>query len=300
MPIMPKDFRISIDPADIDLDAYNNVWTSVGLPLTSIDSYPDDFMDRLFDAGAFGFFAFIGDELVGLARVISDDIVCAWLGELCIHKEWHGKGLGTTLLEAVNERFTHVELHVHAIVPRDTFYQRWGISQQLGLVGCARSVLTPDANRQLNESLEKTSRRRFSNDPNDINGDALCDLYRSVGRMRASQKLRTKKDFLQFFGPGVHGFFVFDGNDLAGVARVFSTDTVDAWVADLCVHKDRQKQGFGQELLGRINDHFANRCLYLASPPAYVEFFAGNLINPQSQVIVCQRGPVDPTQMSGE
>lgn len=46
--------------------------------------------------------------LVGLVRVISDDVAIAWLQDVLVHPDHQRAGLGRRLVEAALERFDHV------------------------------------------------------------------------------------------------------------------------------------------------------------------------------------------------
>ena len=188
MPAASEDIRISTDPNDIDLDAYDRIWTSIGYSLKGKESYSDGFISCLFGPGAYGFFAFAGDRLIGFIRILSDDLTCAWIGELCIHKAWREQGVGSALMEAVNRRFAHIELQAHAISPSETYYERLGIGQYSGLVAWARRGLPPEVSENLGQKTTKLAGLEISIDHNDVDFDAIADLYLSTGCMRIPLK----------------------------------------------------------------------------------------------------------------
>ncbi len=56
--------------------------------------------------------AWAGEELVGLARCLSDDVSIMYLQDILVHPAWQGQGVGRRLLTACLERFAHVRAKV--------------------------------------------------------------------------------------------------------------------------------------------------------------------------------------------
>ncbi|MCA0438052.1 MAG: GNAT family N-acetyltransferase [Actinobacteria bacterium] len=67
--------------------------------------------------------------LVGFARVVSDAALYAWVGDVMVHPDRRGSGLGAALVDAV---LAHPELQdvvtweLTCVPDMDGFYQRWG------------------------------------------------------------------------------------------------------------------------------------------------------------------------------
>lgn len=53
-----------------------------------------------------------GEELVGLARVLSDDVSIFYLQDILVRPDYQGMGIGRTLLANCLERFKHVRAKV--------------------------------------------------------------------------------------------------------------------------------------------------------------------------------------------
>ena len=106
----PGPICISTDVADITLAAFDDVYGSVGFHRDPVESIPDDYLDKMFGSGTFGIFAFQNDALVGVAQILSDDYMCAYVAELCVHKSSQGNGVGSALMKAVNDRFSDTAL----------------------------------------------------------------------------------------------------------------------------------------------------------------------------------------------
>jgi GNAT superfamily N-acetyltransferase len=69
--------------------------------------------------------------LVGLARVVSDDVSIAWLQDLLVHPDHQRTGLGRALARAALERFDHVR--TFALLTDDEPRQR-AFYESVGLV----------------------------------------------------------------------------------------------------------------------------------------------------------------------
>ena len=52
--------------------------------------------------------AWEGDVLVGLARVLSDDVHIAYVQDILVHPDHQRKGIGQDLMDRVLERYKHV------------------------------------------------------------------------------------------------------------------------------------------------------------------------------------------------
>ena len=52
--------------------------------------------------------AYDGEQLIGLARVVSDDVSIAYLQDILVRPDGQRRGLGRTLLQAALDRFAHV------------------------------------------------------------------------------------------------------------------------------------------------------------------------------------------------
>ena len=69
--------------------------------------------------------------LIGLARVISDEVSIAYLQDVLVDSGFQGSGVGRALMEACMERFAHVRAFV--LMTDDSsrqlrFYEKMGLS----------------------------------------------------------------------------------------------------------------------------------------------------------------------------
>lgn len=56
--------------------------------------------------------AWDGDMLVGLARVLSDEVAIFYLQDLLVHPDHQGQGIGKALLQDCLDRFRHVRMKI--------------------------------------------------------------------------------------------------------------------------------------------------------------------------------------------
>ncbi len=94
--IYKDNFTISTDPARLDMDAIVNMLTRAYWAL----GRPRERTERaLNNSLVFGLYD--GDKQVGLARVVSDYAVFAYLCDVFIHEDYRAQGLGKWLIESV-------------------------------------------------------------------------------------------------------------------------------------------------------------------------------------------------------
>jgi len=60
------------------------------------------------DGSSFVVTAVAGDQLIGLARAISDDASIAYVQDILVHPTRQGQGIGHALVQAILERYIHV------------------------------------------------------------------------------------------------------------------------------------------------------------------------------------------------
>ena len=90
------DYTISTDPARLDMDAICDFLTRAYWAL----GRPRERTERAF-ANSLVFGLYADDRQIGLARVVSDYAVFAYLCDVFIHEEYRAQGLGKWLMETV-------------------------------------------------------------------------------------------------------------------------------------------------------------------------------------------------------
>lgn len=139
MPHVPEGLQITTDPQVVDFASFHDVYKSVEFHRSSDYEFPADYMEKAFGPGVYGFFAFEGQRLVGVARVFSDDMICAWIAEICVHKDRQRNGVGHALLDEIISRFNHVAIYAGSFPDQVDFLRAKGIVPQSKLVACARA-----------------------------------------------------------------------------------------------------------------------------------------------------------------
>lgn len=96
------DFIISTNPARLDFDAIcdflSRAYWAKGRPRPATErAYASSLVFGLYD----------GRRQIGVARVVSDTIIFAYMMDVFVHEDYRGRGLGTWLIETV---LTHPDL----------------------------------------------------------------------------------------------------------------------------------------------------------------------------------------------
>ena len=119
------DYSISTDPARMDLDAIHaylsrSYWA---------EGVPREIVERSL-LGSLAFGLFHGGRQVGLARVVTDRATFAYLCDVYVLEEHHGRGLGRWLIESVMAHPDLQGLRRFSLVTRDAhaLYKTFGFS----------------------------------------------------------------------------------------------------------------------------------------------------------------------------
>ena len=129
------------DVSGVTIDELANLYESVGFGRREHYVHVPNSIGKMFCQGVYGFFASVGNRLVGMTRVFSDDQSCSWIAEICVHPDWQRRGVGHALVEQVNKRFPHTALYCEALDDSVDFLIKVGIKPKAKLVACSRSPL---------------------------------------------------------------------------------------------------------------------------------------------------------------
>lgn len=122
--VPPDGLRISIDPADVDVD-----WLHGAL---SERSYWAQGRSRaIVEAslrGSLCFSALADGRQVGFARVVTDEATFAWVCDVFVEESWRGRGVGSLLMTAIvdDPRLQDVRRMVLATASAAPLYGRFG------------------------------------------------------------------------------------------------------------------------------------------------------------------------------
>jgi GNAT superfamily N-acetyltransferase len=94
--IYKDNFTISTDPSHLDVDAIADMLTRAYWA----SGRPRERTERALD-NSLVFGLYDGDEQIGLARIVSDYAVFAYLCDVFIHEDYRAHGLGKWLMETV-------------------------------------------------------------------------------------------------------------------------------------------------------------------------------------------------------
>ena len=120
-----EQFTISTDPARLDLDAIFDMLTraywAVGRPRERTEQ-------AIKNSLVFG--VYDGNKQIGLARVVSDYSIFAYLCDVFIHEDYRAHGLGKWLIQTILEHPDLLEMRRWVLVTNDAhgLYKQFGFT----------------------------------------------------------------------------------------------------------------------------------------------------------------------------
>jgi GNAT superfamily N-acetyltransferase len=138
--------------------------------------------------------------------------------------------------------------------------------------------------------LSDSASFRITATPEDVSPSALADLYASVGFGSRDAYEEVEDDLMRVLFPaGVYGFFAWAQQDLIGMARSFSDDSMCTWLAEVCVQPAFQRQGIGGMLVEAVIQRFGHTAIYLETFREHESFFRRNGIASKPKLVACSR-----------
>jgi hypothetical protein len=135
--------QIHCNPYIISNEALAAVYESAGYGMASQYLSRPNFVTRSFPPGVFGFFALDGrEDLIGFARVFSDNVLCSWIAELCVRSNQDVDAVRRALLRSLVERFGHTAIYTEAFEDEIESYQSVGIVARSRLTALSREAST--------------------------------------------------------------------------------------------------------------------------------------------------------------
>lgn len=132
-------WNVSADARRLTPEQIDVLYNSVGFGVPERFSVDQKLFDQMFGPGCFGFFVFVENQLIGAARVLSDDAITTCVSELVVHPDWQEKGVGTALVNTIKNRFSHTVIYLHAFLGQHGFFEKNGIKPREILVSCSRA-----------------------------------------------------------------------------------------------------------------------------------------------------------------
>ena len=81
---------------------------------------------RAFENSHTTLFVYQGDRLIGFGRAISDNAYQAAVYDVAVIPEFRGQGIGTAILQRIQERLSHCNIILYAAPGREGFYEKLG------------------------------------------------------------------------------------------------------------------------------------------------------------------------------
>ena len=110
---------------EIPVDSIIAVFKSSGIHRPTDDRSR---IEKMFKAAYLVLSAWEGDQLVGIARSLTDFCYCCYLSDLAVHKDYQNKGIGKALLEA-----TRVAIGPQSMLLLVAAKQAKGYYQKIGM-----------------------------------------------------------------------------------------------------------------------------------------------------------------------
>ncbi|MBI5163881.1 MAG: GNAT family N-acetyltransferase [Magnetospirillum sp.] len=241
-----------------------------------------DYVNKSMGMFSHSILAFEKGLLVGLAHVFSDECSCSWLAEICVHPRLQRRGVGRELMGRVNDRFGHTPLYLQSFPSQTGFFQKCGILPKPKLVACAGT------SRSVPPETEPPQGIRIINGLPGIEWEQIGALYTAAG---FEAETRTVGGC---FGIGIIAAFALAEGRLVGLARAMTNFLEVAWLAEICVHPDWQRQGIGHALLSAIRRQVPKSAFYADAFASQTEFFSKCGVTPRPMLVSCSRGPIGP------
>jgi hypothetical protein len=136
--------RMHRNPYLISDEALAGVYESAGYGAASDYLSRPGLVTRAFPPGVFGFFALIAaEDLVGFARVFSDNDSCSWIAEMCVRADQKADAVRGALLRSLIERFGHTAIYTEAFEDELEAYRSAGIIARVRLTALSRAPSAP-------------------------------------------------------------------------------------------------------------------------------------------------------------
>lgn len=271
------------DISRLDFDSLVRFLDAVGFgEVSDYDVFRDipDYVGKSFGPCASAIIAFEEGELVAMARVFSDECLCSWLAEICVHPRLQRRGVGRQLMTRVNERFAHTPLYLQSFPSQTEFFEKCGVPPKPKLVACAGT------SRSVPPETEPPQGIQIVDGLPGVGWEQVSGLYNAVGFEADASSVGG------CFGAGVVAAFALAEGQLVGLARVMTNFLEVAWLAEVCVHPDWQRQGIGRALISSVRRQVSKSAFYADAFTTQTEFFTKCGVTPRPMLVACSRSPI--------
>ncbi|ATD09748.1 GNAT family N-acetyltransferase [Pseudoalteromonas piscicida] len=133
--------RYSSSTKNIDWKKVSELFESVGWEKRSPEQLCKAFTDSTFK-----YFAYDGDNLIGLGRTVDDGCFYAWIVDLVIHPEYQGRRVGANILNELEKNLSsYLTTMLTAAPGKSGFYEKLGWKKQRS------AYIFPRSDEQLKE-----------------------------------------------------------------------------------------------------------------------------------------------------
>ena len=118
---------------EIKTDCASVNWKTVSetLKLVGMAYYDPDVHRRAFEASHTSVFVYLGDQLIGFGRAISDGVYQAAIYDVAVIPEFQKKGIGTAIIKNILDRLSQCNIMLYASPGKEEFYRRIGLRKML-------------------------------------------------------------------------------------------------------------------------------------------------------------------------
>ncbi len=135
-----KEITFSSDKNLVNYDEVSELYESVGFGSSHVYKEDLEYEKSFMSEQVYGFFAFSpSGKLVGMLRIFSDNKICSWIAEICVHPKYQKNGIGSHLMGMLNEHFGHTAVYVNALAGSEGFFEKHGIKPKEKLISCSRA-----------------------------------------------------------------------------------------------------------------------------------------------------------------
>jgi ribosomal protein S18 acetylase RimI-like enzyme len=140
--------QILITYDDIQITAENLAGLLEQVGFGSASTYLDvpDFRSIFLGPGTVSVFAIEKptQQLIGLARVFTDNLFTTYISEVCVHPNFQKKGIGLNLIKAITNRFCHTAIFTDAFRGEISIFTKNSIMPKEKLIACSCRPHYPD------------------------------------------------------------------------------------------------------------------------------------------------------------